>query len=249
MPNWVYSTVEMEVNNSDLKLLEAVKENGGICRTYKPMPAVLKGTRSPVQIVSKKEYKEQQKFNEDYLNSIPEGEEHLDWKIKKGITQEMHDNLVDSYGYADWYGWANEHWGTKWGDCEFDYEINETTDNDSAIVVVRWESAWVPVGYAVIEKFLNDFRVVDTPAMFFWEEERGYGQEFLLVDGELSLTSEWDLPEWGDEDYQDDKGNYYAYLTEDYHKMGEVYKKGFYLEYSIYEPYNKEVHGEIKKVE
>ena len=37
MPNWVYSTVEMEVNNSDLKLLEAMKENGGICRTYKLM--------------------------------------------------------------------------------------------------------------------------------------------------------------------------------------------------------------------
>jgi len=248
MPNWVNSTVEMELQNSDVKLLEAMKENGGICRTYNPMPALLNKTVSPVQIVSVKEYKEQQKFNEEYLQSIPEGQSPDDWKIKKGITKKMHEEYIEKYGHADWYSWASKHWGTKWGDCDFNYWEDETTDNGTTIVVVHWESAWGPILNSLTEQLINDLRATDTPAKFNWEEEQGFGAEYELVDGKLSLISEWDLPEWGDEYYEDDKGNCYTYLIEDYYKMGEVYSKGFYLEHSIHEPYDKEKDGEIKKM-
>jgi hypothetical protein len=247
MPNWVYSTVEMEVSNSNIKLLEAMKENGGICRTYKPMPVALKNTCSPVRIVSKKEYLEEQKFNKEYLESIPEGEKHDDWRLKKGITQEMYDNLIESYGHADWYSWASKHWGTKWGDCEFEYEVNAIDDKNS-LAIVRWESAWTPIKNELVEEFINDLKSFYGQAELYWEEEQGFGESYNMIDDKLEMTSEWDLPEWGDEDYQDSDGNYYVYLKEDYHKMGEVYTKGFYLEYSIHEPYDKEIHGEIKKV-
>lgn len=247
MPNWVYSTVEMEVNNSDLKLLEHLKENGGICRTYKPMPQALNGTQSPVRIISKKEYAEEQKLNQDYLSGLPEGKEPEDWRVKKGITQEMYDELIDKYGVADWYGWAIRHWNTKWGDVEFEYDIDETTDNDSAIVHIMWSSAWSEIDKKIVEQFLSQF-AVDT-AEYYWEEEQGFGASYEWVDGKLSLEREWDIPQWSFDDWENEDGECFSYLEEDHYNYIDYFPKGFYLSYSLHEPYNKVVHGEIKKVE
>jgi hypothetical protein len=248
MPNWVYSTVEMEVPNSNIKLLEAIKERGGICNTYKPMPSALKNTRSPVRIVSKKEYLEEQKFNQEYIKSIPEGKEHDGHRLKKGLTQEMYDELIESYGHADWYNWARNHWGTKWGDCEFDYDIISALGDKISYVHIHWESAWGPVKRELVEEFINDVTSFYGQSVYWWEEEQGFGEEYHVIDDQLEMTSEWDLPDWGD-DYTDGKGNYFAYLNEDYHRQGEVYKECIYLEYSLHQPYDKELHGEIKKVE
>lgn len=250
MPNWVYASVRMEVNNSDLKLLEAMQENGGVCRTYKPMPQALKGTRSPVHIISKKEYAEEQKFNQDYLAGLPEGKEPEDWKIKKGITQEMYDELIDKYGFADWYGWASKHWDTKWGDVDFEYNIDETTDNDSAIVHILWSSAWGAIDNEIVEQLLSQFAVEgDDIPYYWWEEEQGFGASYEFIDGELTLEREWDIPQWSVDDWENEDGECFSYLEEDHYNHTDYFPKGFYLSYSLYEPYNEKRDGKLHKVE
>jgi len=98
------------------------------------MPEVLNGIQSPVP-------------------SSPEP--HPNWAVMVAngeMTQEWYDDLVENNrkryeagqralaecGYTDWYTWANSVWGTKWGDCETNVEIN---DND---INLRYETAWGP---------------------------------------------------------------------------------------------------------
>lgn len=42
---------------------------------------------------------------------------------------------------ADWYEWANEHWGTKWG--TYDMEAIDL-GGDGSPVAIKFQSAWGP---------------------------------------------------------------------------------------------------------
>lgn len=40
---------------------------------------------------------------------------------------------------TDWYEWANEHWGTKWGT----YQIKAfSLDGDASPILIKFQSAW-----------------------------------------------------------------------------------------------------------
>ena len=168
MPNWCYSTLEMTIKSSDLKNLERIKENGGICATYAPMPEELKEGQSPVKIVTKKEYEAQKIFNAE----ISDEEE---WKKKKGITQEMHDELVEKYGCADWYTWQNRHWGTKWGG----YDGYRNSDDECT-----FNSAWNTPFPAMIKLSKMYPDLVFT--IKYADEDFGYNLgEYVLVEGDV----------------------------------------------------------------
>lgn len=244
MPNWCYSTLEMTIKSSDLKNLERVKENGGICATYAPMPEELKEGQSPVKIVTKKEYEAQKIFNAE----ISDDEE---WRKKKGITQKMHDELVEKHGCADWYTWQNRHWGVKWGDRIREIE-HKDIGNGLCVVTMRWETPWGPFHFEILEDFINHFRVTgveDVPnTTFEWEEEQGYGAMYEWGSGLLECTKTWDLPEWGDVEYEGSKsGAFFVELKEDYENGFDTYPKGFYEMYNLNDPYDPEVDGDLVK--
>jgi hypothetical protein len=51
--------------------------------------------------------------------------------------------LIEKYGYADWYSWCVNNWGTKW-DTEA-YDIPEIVeDGDEFVVSVSFDTAWSP---------------------------------------------------------------------------------------------------------
>ena len=50
------------------------------------------------------------------------------------------DQLIEKYGYADWYSFCVNEWGTKW-DFGDDNGINEVTDDS---LTVYFDSAWAP---------------------------------------------------------------------------------------------------------
>lgn len=183
MPNWVYSYIEVDENH--LPLINKIVENGGICRHYMPMPEDIAKTTAPNRIISEEEYAERlAKGTTSEQRSEHMGMTHYN-------TQAQVNDFIKRYGAADWYEWANLHWGTKWGDCE--HEVV----HDNGKVLLRFESAWSPVGDDVLDAFFAEVK----DANYIWEEEQGFGEEYLITDGVGSLVRKWDEPRWnrGDE--------------------------------------------------
>lgn len=135
---------------------------------------------------------------------------------------EKNIELKEKYGYTSWYPWAKEHWGTKWGCCGFKIDGN----------IITFSTAWSPLKQSIIERFAKDFPNFE----YSWEEEQGFGESHQYIDGECHTVDKWDMPEWGEHP----EVNYtildqldMGYLTQDYPKMGVVYKQGFYSSYNL----------------
>ncbi len=60
------------------------------------------------------------------------------------------EQMVEKYGFRDWYDWCCERWGTKWP--EFDMEIKY--EEGASSVWLDFDTAWAPpiAGYAEISK-------------------------------------------------------------------------------------------------
>jgi len=52
---------------------------------------------------------------------------------------ENSEELIDKFGYSDWYSWRVSNWGTKWDVTESD--IYENSDTEFMVV---FDSAWAP---------------------------------------------------------------------------------------------------------
>ena len=140
MPNHV--TNILTIKSDDLTLIQKIRneirnpepnEEGEYhpidFNQISPMPKELEGTRSPAKIITQKEYDEQEA-------RIAKGDLTEDEKrfgADRGITKEIQKSLIQKYGYADWYGWQTNSWGTKWNA----YSQHEISEN-----VIRFDTAW-----------------------------------------------------------------------------------------------------------
>lgn len=100
-------------------------------------------------------------------------------KITETNTKEDIDKIVKKFGFPDWYAWAIKNWGTKWGCCDNEFEKNE----------YWYKTAWSPLSLeliALLSKDIPDFNYV-------WEEEQGFGQEWVCENGCLKMLKEWGL--------------------------------------------------------
>ena len=62
-------------------------------------------------------------------------------KAVEGITKEESQELIKKYGQDNWYEWAHQNWGTKWG--AYDNEMDGDT--------YRFTTAWCPVSLNILE--------------------------------------------------------------------------------------------------
>ncbi len=85
-----------------------------------------------------------------------------------------------------WYDWNIRNWGTKW-DTGAEFERH---DDDHASY--RLETAWSPPVEA-ITALSAQYPTLDFSLE--WEEEQGFGGEFLFRRGELEIISEYDIPD------------------------------------------------------
>lgn len=184
MPNWVYSSIE--VDEKHLPFIEKIVERGGLCRHYIPMPDDIARTTAPNQIISEEEYAER------LANGTTSEQRHELMGMTHYNTQAQVNDFIKRYGASDWYGWANLHWGTKWGDCE--HEIVR----DKGKVLLRFETAWSPICDAVLEAFFADVE----DGSYIWEEEQGFGEEYVFSEGIGSMVREWDESRWNRGDDQ-----------------------------------------------
>jgi len=139
-------------------------------------------------------------------------------KIKDTPKQKAESKeLIKKYGSDNWYDWARENWGTKWGSYEnhFDETYNQYT----------FQTAWEAPHGEIIRKLAE----VIPDFYYWWEEEQGYGAHYHALNGVVLLDYTYDLPEWDEEDEYE-----ITYLKEDYFN-GDNYTKGYYYSYSLNE--------------
>lgn len=145
MPNWCYTGLTVHGSEEALdRFLAGINydKNGDleILASYFPIPSELAETTS----------------------SFYMPEPHPAWGelLAQGeITQEWHDELVRrnaegyeknlqnmaTYGYKDWYDWANANWGTKWGDCD-----THLTSTAEGVREFHLQSAWSPISQGLL---------------------------------------------------------------------------------------------------
>ena len=109
-----------------------------------PMPKDLQNTASPARIMTEEEIKEWQATWEDNENFDSMG---------RPITQKEYDELINKYGYSNWYDWHNEHWGVKWATGD---DVNMSSD--VGYLQYEFDSPWgppEPVYQALVARFPN----------------------------------------------------------------------------------------------
>ena len=210
MPNHVYSVISLDILTKEQgEILKKIEEAGGLCRYYNPMPKELENTTSPPRIVSQEEYLEQMEKNKtEKFKSYP-------------LTKEMNESLIQKYGHNSWYGWCNEHWETKWGCYELEIDTYALVNSG----LIRFTSAWSPIGDDIIEMFAKDF----PNFTYSWEEEQEFGSEMEYSNGECVRETEYDMPEWEEVKELEDGSSITKLINEHPNYKDGI---GYYLDYS-----------------
>ena len=62
-------------------------------------------------------------------------------------VKEKNQELIEKYGFDNWYDWSNYHYGTKWGDGvrQDGVPIQVIENNNQVIMRIETDSAWNPI--------------------------------------------------------------------------------------------------------
>lgn len=150
---------------------------------------------------------------------IPMPEELKDTKS----PSEPNDELIQKYGYSDWYGWAVAHWGTKWNSYDNEYEEGIFLVDSQKGAMYSFTTAWSPPA-PIMELFREEFKNF----LYEWDEEQGYGQDVEVVDGVIVYNKSWDLPDWMSTD--DDE---ISELKKEYEDRMGTHPAGYYRDYDL----------------
>lgn len=176
MPNWVFNHLSI---SGDAEQIEKVKNqlNKPIVKNYKE-----KEGDKPVT----------------YSNPI-----FSFWNIV-APPEEKYDEYFEVNGYVDgkktgnspfnWYSFNNREWGTKWDVAVSDeakYSDTSLESESPTYLYYRFDTAWSPPVEA-IEKLSSQYPELKITLEF--EEEQGWGGEYLFSEGSYSAVREWDIP-------------------------------------------------------
>lgn len=242
MPNHVFCSITVS-NKEDCKLLKKIaKLERGLAEFILPMPEELFNTSSPTTIISEKEYLDQEK------------KAKTDRIWNRGITLEMSNSWKAKFGTDNWYNWALNNWGTKWG-C---YENNL----DDETLTYTFTTAWSPLDDDILEAFAKQVEGFS----YFYEEETGWGGFREYENGEIVDSGEYSEPEWDNSKefaineqgvIKEMEGVYnhetkvveyeegfkflceVSYLRTEHTNADDTYKEGWYECYSLHEYYGK----------
>jgi hypothetical protein len=162
MPNHVTNEIIIDGTEEEIFAVREYMrsdENPFDFRNLSRMPKELEGTTSPCRIISKGEYNIQESaiklLNDKVANGTPltkEEDNKLKWGLSRGITQKMSDELMEKYGYNNWYDWQLAHWGTKWNSYSH-WNMDDMDANEFG-----FQTAWahpMPIIEALSIKFPN----------------------------------------------------------------------------------------------
>jgi len=188
MPNWCECDLVVEGPTSDVNdFLNAITQEDekdgtyySILATQVPKPDILDRTVSPIEIVDTQE--EADEINEKYKDGNgPFGRKE---NGIRAMTQATKDHLMATYGAHDWYEWAWNNWGTKWGDCDtyIDDEMSYEYDGET-VKYITFSSAWSPPteGFFTLSKKWPTLKFT----MSFFESGMGFNGRYSVQNGEV----------------------------------------------------------------
>lgn len=111
------------------------------------------------------------------------------WNIVRpeGEDRVKYEESLEAPGAAPfWYDWNVNNWGTKW---DTDAELTEHAADHLQYV---FSTAWSPPVEALTTLGKN-FPTVHIELE--WEEEQGFGGTFVLTEGAVNVTDEYDIPD------------------------------------------------------
>ncbi|OUW23827.1 MAG: hypothetical protein CBD34_02040 [Rickettsiales bacterium TMED174] len=88
--------------------------------------------------------------------------------------------LEKKYGFSDWYGWANNNWGTKWDNSEVYGDCELKQDGKEYSLDFAFDTAWAPP-IGAVEKYLEENEDVSIKLWYF---EGGMDFMGVYYDGE-----------------------------------------------------------------
>ena len=116
MPNWCNNTIQITADKATIKRIEqslnSENDDAGFLDVLYPMPAGLKDTVNGSE------------------NAKPE------------FQKKQSEQLIEKYGFDNWYDWRVEHWGTKWNVNEC-YDTVSVSNNGESIEF-GFDTAWSP---------------------------------------------------------------------------------------------------------
>ena len=164
-----------------------------------------------VQNRLKAEYKGVENGDVNFLNFIAPPEENWEEYNTVGVPG-LSTEDKENHPVFNWYDWNCENWGTKWNACESNVNLIKKE------LFISFETAWSPPRQ-FMDAFFAYLVELGLEAHYTWEEEQGFGASLSLIDGEVELTEEWDIPTshadfedrgndcpcevWGEEAYDD----------------------------------------------
>jgi len=142
MPNWVSTTLSVKGSPTEVqRFIDGIKDSK-ILESYVPCPTELHETVA------------------GYVGD-DKAEEH----------RKQQESNIAKYGHKDWYDWAYDNWGTKWGDCDTDIGHPMQLANGSWEVVMRYQTAWGPAdtGFLKVSTLFPELLFT-----FDYDEEAGF---------------------------------------------------------------------------
>ena len=172
MPNHVSNILIVKGTNE--KVVEVIKvlmnDNEEVTfDNFFPMPEELRGTTSPTRIVTQEEYDQKKAELEEKL---AKGEQV--WSTSLPITEEMQSDLINKYGVDNWYDWAIQNWGTKWGAYSV-YALSEDS--------LYFQSAW-STPYNAMVKLSEMYPDVEINVQYADEDFGRNVGEYILKGGD-----------------------------------------------------------------
>ena len=161
MPNWCNNTLELE--HKDPAMIERAKAamiRGEFLHEFIPVPADLQIVAGSVPVAEEAEHKLKEEFNR--------------------IT----------HGYANWYDFCVNEWGTKWDVGGNDYGTPTITEDGK--MIAGFDSAWAPPTTAMEKLAAMGFTVklyYYEPGMCFagiWEGNEDYSNDDYYEYGDMS---------------------------------------------------------------
>ena len=204
MPNWVYTSMAVSGKKEDL--LAFAKKASQRHETQWLTEKWQRNEDGTTKVIPDEERKIEIELSPEspmsFWNFLRPTDEELPYyfgnKVKPedepdpNATQE--ERLVKAMKFegSGWYDWNIREWGTKWdaNDEELNTDLDKLEPHDS--LSYHFSTAWSPaegVFRAMAEQH------PELTFEFYCEEEQGWGVVFDGINGSLSVSKEWDIPD------------------------------------------------------
>jgi hypothetical protein len=114
------------------------------------------------------------------LEPMPEG-----LSQDKVFGAEKDQALIDKYGADNWYDWASNKWGTKWGCYDVSFDPIYKTDSGEYEMQINYSTAWAPGDDFLMENLAVQDYINLTFHLYYQEPGMCFHGFFFIKDGSV----------------------------------------------------------------